>query len=340
MRKKYIILGFITFIICSILYYFFYWIKTPIYTINLIRESINNHDILKFEKHVDMDRIFSKAYNDSAVAIDKIEGGTVLTSPEGLVFIEIRKPQSLEALKKETIEIVRGITVAKQEDRTDAERYVFNIRERLDILDTKNIEVRNVSLVSETSDYTLTNINFFNRHLDKDFNITVKMEKLNDGTWKIIEIYNLVDLFIETDKQYQFKLDEINKPIIDKLNKSIKVVSNDVKLKHSFDSYYDLIFNVCFENTTQNDIKDFYYIIYITDTTTKKRDELKFNNYDASVLKSKGTVSISDSKFLKPYVESDIDIMDNFKNKRFDIVIDAIEYCNGEKIETLFSLPK
>ena len=202
MNKKLTIIIPITLLLFSVLFYFFYWIKTPTYSINIIRDSINNHDILKFEKHVDIDRVFEKAYDDSAIGIDKCEGGSVLTAPKGQLLMEMYKPQSLRALKNEALEVVKGNTLAKSTGRTDSERYVFNVRERLNLLETKNIEVKNISQISEDNNTTLMNINIYNKKIDNSFGLVVKMEKLDDGSWKIVEIYNLVDFFVEMYKYY------------------------------------------------------------------------------------------------------------------------------------------
>lgn len=202
MNKKFTIIFSAALVVLSILFYFLYWIKTPNYSINIIRNSINNHDILKFEKHVDLDRVFNKAYDDSAIGIDKCEGGTVLTDPKGQLFMALYKPQSIRAMKNEALEVIKGNTLAESAGRTDPEKYVFNIRQRLNIIEAKNIEVKNISLESEDSNFTLMSITIFNKKIDKDFKLIVKMEKLNDGSWKVVEIYNLVDFFVEMYKYY------------------------------------------------------------------------------------------------------------------------------------------
>ena len=45
-------------------WYFFYWLKTPQHSIALIADAVRQHDLKTFEKHVDMDNLYSKAYDD------------------------------------------------------------------------------------------------------------------------------------------------------------------------------------------------------------------------------------------------------------------------------------
>ena len=59
-------LGVVVAILCALAYYFLYWTKTPVYSANIIRESIAKHDVVTFEKHVDMDTLYGKGYDDGA----------------------------------------------------------------------------------------------------------------------------------------------------------------------------------------------------------------------------------------------------------------------------------
>lgn len=72
-NAKKIGLGIVIAILCAIAFYFLYWIKTPAYSLNIIRESVEKHDVATFEKHVDMDTLYTKAFDDGIVAVDKIQ---------------------------------------------------------------------------------------------------------------------------------------------------------------------------------------------------------------------------------------------------------------------------
>ena len=51
-------------VIIAAAFYFFYWVKTPAYSLSLIGDAITGHDAVSFQQHVDMDRLYSKAYDD------------------------------------------------------------------------------------------------------------------------------------------------------------------------------------------------------------------------------------------------------------------------------------
>ncbi len=74
-------------IICVAAFYFLYWIKTPTYSLGLVREAVQKHDIEMFEKHVDLDTLYTKGFDEAIVAVNKIQGGTVLSNPLAAGFI-------------------------------------------------------------------------------------------------------------------------------------------------------------------------------------------------------------------------------------------------------------
>ena len=66
-NAKKIGLGIVIAILCAIAFYFLYWIKTPAYSLNIIRESVVKHDVATFEKLRDLGVTFDvrKVPNDS-----------------------------------------------------------------------------------------------------------------------------------------------------------------------------------------------------------------------------------------------------------------------------------
>ena len=61
-KKIYKIIGLIVLLILAgCAFYFFYWVKTPQYSLKLIQESVQNHDVVAFEKHVDTEALCTQA---------------------------------------------------------------------------------------------------------------------------------------------------------------------------------------------------------------------------------------------------------------------------------------
>ncbi len=51
--------GLLVVVLCSLAFYFFYWTKTPQYSINLIREAVKTHNTEMFEQYVDLDNLIA-----------------------------------------------------------------------------------------------------------------------------------------------------------------------------------------------------------------------------------------------------------------------------------------
>ena len=204
-NQRNIIIGLIIAMVCALSFYFFYWIKTPLYSVNLIRESIQKHDVVQFKKHVDMDTLYGKAIEDMLIAVDKIEGTEIMSNPFSNSIVQILKEPAVELLKEETLVYVEG----DQESRPveEADRFSEELKEKAD---AENIELKDISVIEERGNRALIAIKLYNSELDKNFTLTVKMNKLVDGTWRIKEITNLVDFFLEVDKAQKEKLIEAN----------------------------------------------------------------------------------------------------------------------------------
>ena len=63
-NRLYIIAGIVALVIVGIVFYFLYWVKTPAYSLNLIREAVEKHDLVKFERHVDTEALYNRAFDE------------------------------------------------------------------------------------------------------------------------------------------------------------------------------------------------------------------------------------------------------------------------------------
>ena len=67
-KLKYLLLFAVIAIAAAVAWYFAYWVKTPQYSLGLIGSAVQKHDFAAFEKHVDMETLYSSAYDDVVVA--------------------------------------------------------------------------------------------------------------------------------------------------------------------------------------------------------------------------------------------------------------------------------
>lgn len=80
MSKKKLFIAALVAVVAIILgWYFLYFTKTPVYSLNLAREAVEKHDVNAFKKHVDMDSIIGSSYDD--VVAMQLEDPEIKNSP-------------------------------------------------------------------------------------------------------------------------------------------------------------------------------------------------------------------------------------------------------------------
>ena len=108
-KQRNIIIGALIIVLCSLTYYFFYWIKTPQYSLNLIRDAVKTHNTEKFERHVDLDTLLNKGYDDVIAYYMKTEGkdlGGFQAIAVGAA--QLVKPSVTASLKADILKSVSG----------------------------------------------------------------------------------------------------------------------------------------------------------------------------------------------------------------------------------------
>ena len=243
MKKKGFIIALVT-LLCIVLGAggYMYYKRTPTYSLNLIKEAVEQHDFDTFSKHVDTENIISCAYDD-LLAAEMDDGGDDDTDNSmkklEIGFAKMLKPNIVATLNDEIKQFVKNgsttsnDTQAKQagEKKAGEKQAGENIKKQVDI---DNVAFKSVKDSRADGDFTIVGIEVTNKHLNRDFVIELKMLQLDDGTWKITQISNMKALIKEVEQARKEKLDELNKPIRAEIDSRIslqspvaEIVSND-----------------------------------------------------------------------------------------------------------------
>lgn len=219
----------------SIAWYFLYFIKTPEYSLNIIKESVAKHDVIKFKKHVDLDSTLSRGYDDLILAM--IESDKTM-SLEGKAFVggfaQLFKQPIVGALKDG---IMRFVETGKWEDEKDVQATNKNNKESqqninpdkvIDQSGLKNSSFRGIAYTRKDGKTATVGLKVFENEANKEFILDIKMREIDDGTWQVAEISNLKDYISGVEKaknELVRKYIEETKPIIDKHNKMVNEIS-------------------------------------------------------------------------------------------------------------------
>jgi len=214
-------------ILLGLAYYFLYFIKTPAYAVNQIREAVMQKDAVKFQQYVDLDSVLDKAFDDLIVAESKINNDSIATNPFALSILHMLKPTVVKLAKKEALQRIAPSASAeskKVEDPvSDAMRRNIERKAHLDKLTFKSLK-----LDQESKEKATVNVVFKNDELQKDFAMHLSMVKTTDDQWKVKEISNLAALVMQIDAANKAKQANENKQVLNRLKQSLSV--NDKKL--------------------------------------------------------------------------------------------------------------
>lgn len=197
-NQKKICVGLIVTILSIVGFYFFYWIKTPVYSINLIREAVKHRNIEAFERHVDLNSVYSKAVDDFFVVAIKKSGGNVELDSFTLGILQLLKPVVVESLKSATIdEILSNKESGKDKNRNDM---AGDIAEKMqDSTDFDNVTIKNITEKKKANGTAVVTLRLYNKEQNKEFNLDIFMNELENGEWRVKEISNFRDFLMELD---------------------------------------------------------------------------------------------------------------------------------------------
>ena len=194
----------LTLILLGTSFYFLYWIRTPEYSLNLIRTSVKQQDVTTFQKHVDLDTLLSHSFDSLVEAQIELDPKINAQLVKGMAFFA--KPIATTALKGY---ILNEIGTSKLErkateptDKKSNEQVVNDFSEKSGFA---SLEFKGFGSTKTDGDIALVEIKLFDKELKKDFTLLLKMAKLDEGTWRLIKIENLKQHLVEYSKAQKSK---------------------------------------------------------------------------------------------------------------------------------------
>lgn len=198
-KKKIIIAVLVAIVAIALGWYFLYFTKTPVYSLNLAREAVEKHDVNAFKKHVDMDAIIGSGYDD-LVAIE-MEDPSIKNNP----FKELAEVM-FQGLKPKIVPILSNeiySAIAKQPENTEQnakeKQAADEMKEKMGI---KDLEFKSIGSATVDGNSAVVPITFNSKELNQDVTFELAMKKLDDGTWQAIKINNFKE-FLTLVEQHE-----------------------------------------------------------------------------------------------------------------------------------------
>ena len=112
-------------------------------------------------------------------------------------ILQMIKPAIVNELKAKTLEEIKGVDNGQSSKKNQATKMAEDLQEKADV---KNADFKDITVVSKENGEAIVALTLHNKKFNKDFELKVKMAELQDGTWKLKEIINLVEFLVEVDK--------------------------------------------------------------------------------------------------------------------------------------------
>ncbi len=197
--------GFVGVILIAVGFYFLYWTKTPVYSVGLVREAVQNRNVALFERHVNLNSIYGKMIDDiGKVAVEK--SGTVFElEPATIGVMNVFKPIVVESLRVATINSI----LEKQDNQVVPKEYDVigelsgKIKESMYL---ENFAIQGMAEKMRGNDMAVVTLSLYNAKKDETVELDLSMRKLANGQWQIREISNFYDLLMKIEVPNNFIL--------------------------------------------------------------------------------------------------------------------------------------
>lgn len=205
MNSKYVKLGaaLVLAIVAIAGWWFLYYTKTPTYSLGLVKTAINQHDIETFKKHVDLDTFMDSAIDDFINSDDKV--AEMKDNPFASGLIQMLKPTLIDYSKKQIYALVEKGTDegVKNQPQNEGASGIANNMPSL-----SNKSFIGIGETKKNGKTATVELKVNDEEIGGEFTFVVAMRELNDGTWQVTKINNLVDYLNAVKEAHKTQLKE------------------------------------------------------------------------------------------------------------------------------------
>ena len=198
-KKKLFIAALVAVVAIVLGWYFLYFTKTPVYSLNLAREAVEKHDVNAFKKHVDMDSIIGSGYDD--VVSMQLEDPEIKNSPFkdlAEVMFQGLKPKIVPILSNEIYNAIAKQPESSEQNAREKQA-ADEMKEKTGV---KDLEFKSIGSATVDGNSAVVPVTFNSKELNQDITFNLAMKKLDDGTWQAVKINNFKE-FLELVEQHE-----------------------------------------------------------------------------------------------------------------------------------------
>ncbi|MGI6588117.1 MAG: hypothetical protein ACOX2N_04955 [Peptococcia bacterium] len=328
------VIGLIIVLLVGILGYK-YWTGTPLYSLKMVAKAVEKHDLINFKKYVDVDSVVSRMI-DQSIEYEMSSEPDDAMNDFAMGIVQLIKPKMVDMVKDEIYSYVEKGTFEEKE--TSDDELSFSLSDIFkNTSDVQSIQFKGVDYVKKSDNVALVGLKIYNCIFEKELIVEVKMRDMKKY-WQVAEINNFAALIKKMDELKEEKLAQLNKPILEEINKT--VVVKDITLDKISDDFWgfsnSVIINVAIEVLDNKKITEIGGIIL-----SKNKDEQILLDMPVDLTKVNFTEKVNTvqwEKEINPFISEDEeffateDLTTTFEWK-------YIKFADGTELEVLDELP-
>ena len=219
-------------------WYFLYYVKTPAYTIRLLKNAAAAHDTAAFETHMDLRAVIDRGFDDLMTAGLSESSGDAAQAEEIRQIAGAIKPAVVEQLREY---ILQAVAAGQWNDgKDDGAGQLYAIAERAGITD---FSAGKAQVVSEEGGRARISVETSHPDMEKPFAIEAELARLPDGTWQVRELSNFGDFLTALRAAQKASLRQYiaaTKPMVDAANEKRKALTaGDPQITPAFAAQYN-----------------------------------------------------------------------------------------------------
>ena len=316
---------------------FYYWTTTPEYSLLKIKDAIESHDSVLFNKHVDVETVVSRGVDvifEQSMANDagSASGAEALGSKIAAGMLAMMKPKIVEYATNKINIAIEGTT-----NKGDESKPVSGKAASL-----KNIESffgsdsdLKQSYVRKEGNIAYFGLERFDEKLQDTITLEFKLRK-NDGYWQVIEASNLREMLQRLEKLKEKRLSEINAPIQKQLDASISVAGVGKKNVQANRWKKQVLVGVLVKNNLDEVIED---VVFQTDILDDKGNTIHTLKLSATKLPKAFDRELVWTFDINEFIKADKRLLQLPEGQlKYSIKVLSLELSDGKKITTVSSL--
>lgn len=317
---------------------YWYWTTTPGYSLQQIKKATDDHDLVLFKKHVDVDGLVSKAIDDFMASemerqVEK-DGVEAFGAALGQGFIQLFKPRFVEAVTNAVErKIERGDAFSNEDVDSDT-------KDNFDLawLQKTDLSILGAAFAIRREGKTAYFSVFFTPDDAEPYDVKFLLRDLG-GYWQVAEISNLKELLKEKARRHAVWVAERNKEIIvenehirESIAQLVKIIKTyALRKEDEWGIRKTLLLGIEGEAPKKNVVSAKYRATILTDSGESARYLLNHSEIERVQVGFSGGWSVD----LNMFDENDSKIL-NAKEKIFQMEIEIVELTleDGTVLET------